>query len=93
MAPRLNARRLRNHPAVKVNVAHTLRPRSRPRVREGTSSGYFSYNVFWPAAAASSNQRGKQHARVKPRHIPNPSAGRATYLAFLFGVFESILFG
>src|ERR1019366_6879387 len=31
--------------------------------------------------------RGKQRARVKPRHIPNRSAGRAAYLAFLFGSF------
>src|ERR1019366_1936811 len=29
--------------------------------------------------------RGKQRARVKPLHIPNRSAGRAAYLAFLFG--------
>src|ERR1019366_2059223 len=28
--------------------------------------------------------RGKQRARVKPLHIPNGSAGRAAYLAFLF---------
>ena len=30
-----------------------------------------------PAAAASSNQRGKQRARITSRHIPNRSAGRA----------------
>ena len=30
-------------------------------------------------------QRGKQRARVKPRHIPDRSAGRAAYLAFLLG--------
>src|ERR1019366_7249644 len=30
--------------------------------------------------------RGKQRARVKPLHIPNRSAGRAAYLAFLLEV-------
>ena len=29
--------------------------------------------------------RGAQRARVKSRHIPNRSAGRAAYLAFLLG--------
>jgi hypothetical protein len=39
------------------------------------------------------NQRGKQRARVKPRHIPNRSAGRAAYLAFLFGDKSMIGYG
>ena len=59
MAPQLHARLRRNHAAVQVNAAHTLSSRSRPIVREAASSGYFSYNVLGPAAAASSNQRGK----------------------------------
>ncbi len=66
MALRLNARPLRNHAAVKVNAAHTLRLSSQPVMRQRTSSGYFSYNVFWPAAAASSNTRGKHRARLHP---------------------------
>lgn len=48
-----------------------------------TTGSYFSSNVPRPAAAASSNQRGKQRARPKSLDIPNPSAGRATYLALL----------
>ena len=32
--------------------------------------------------------RGKQRARVKPLHIPNGSAGRAAYLAFLLGIMD-----
>ena len=55
--------------------------------RNQAPSSYFSSNVLRPAAAASSNQRGKQRARVKSLDIPNRSAGRAAYLASLLGVF------
>src|ERR1035441_430145 len=65
-----------------------LRPVHRSRRRAPPPGGIQPPPPTSPLASSARRSRfvqprGKQRARVKPLHIPNGSAGRAAYLAFL----------
>ena len=72
------------------NPAHSSLPRSRLLLGAIAPPPPTSPITPRPAAAASSNPRGKQRARVCARPHSTASAGRAAYLASLFGCPEFV---